>query len=714
MLAGTSSRVQSWRILATSGCILALCAGALGAGPAAGTSSNSEAAEGATDLERELLSEPGEDPSGAGAGEELLIFQDMPVVVEAAFTASRQVVKSRWLSAPVSVLTAQDIHYSGLTRIPEMLRFVPGMDVHRIDRNRYAMGVRGFNASFVDRRLVLIDGRAADSPESGGGALLRWPLLTEDIERIEVLRGPGGGVWGANAFTGAINIITKDPCEQLGGMISARVSHFGDVYTYLRHAGESGNWRYRVSAGLADLQDSREANAGDFFSSTPLFNPAGMRVADDETAVRFSGKAIWQPTAERKLTVGAGHTHARIGDYELAGAYVGEDGWIETSRFYARFEGTPDEEHSWRLQWFGNHNAAKWASAGRLYELQNDLEFQATFTPVERHTTTVGANVRWNHFNLRRSQQVAADMPGDPFNEYMAGGFAVHRWEPTDRLALEGQGRVDWFSETIVDWSGRLAMLYALDEQKNHIARVAAAKSFRQPPMANRLVSAEGLPVMPGLNGFLLALPEDEVHNEQIWALEAGYRARLAEGLTFDAEAYLQRFEDLIGFRQTTTGLGQTQVRFDNIDDALAWGAECELAYTTEHWRLSAWYGYNGLQPDGAHNYVAYPPERHKAGLTGRVFLPEGWTFNAQYRYHGPIHGLVPPVPDGGASLHRVGTRHRLDLTVSKKLFDGRAELMFGVSDVLANERDTMYDYSSFTRHETPGRTFFMRLVVGW
>ncbi|MBS3735352.1 MAG: TonB-dependent receptor [Phycisphaerae bacterium] len=677
---------------------LALCLYAVGVAPGGADNGTDDAAA----LEQELLSEPGETTVAAGGGAELLLFERMPVVVTEAFTASRQVVKSRWLSAPVSVLTAQDIHYSGLTRIPEMLRFVPGMDVRRNGRNECAVGVRGLHDALTDRRLMLIDGRAADDPGSGGGITLLHPLMTEDIQRIEVLRGPGGGVWGANAFTGAINIITKDPRDQLGGMASVRVSHFGDWYTYLRYGEESGDWRYRVSGGFERLVDSKDANAGDFSPHPDMalfFNPAGTHPTDEYEAWRFSGKAIWEPTARRKLTVGIGHTHAHAGDTEVAATYLAEDGWIETSRLYARLDGTPDAQHSWYLQWFGNHYLRDWPSAGGIRTLQNDLEFQAMFAPVEAHRTTIGANVRWDHINHERDNDNVARFPLEPLNEYSAGAYVVHRWEPTDRLAFEGQARVDWFSETSVDWSGRVAMLYALDEAGKHIIRLAGAKSFRQPPTFTRELTLNG-PLI-----FRVIKPLDELRNEQTWAIELGYRGELAEGLNLNVDAYVQRFEELVG---KVRGPQLFTYIYDNVDGADTWGAEAELAYTTDDFQFSAWYAYNAFQSDSsAQSITAAPPERHKAGLTGRVFLPDGWTFNVQYRFQDAIEDLA-------ASVQDKDKLHWLNLTLSKKFCGGNAELMFGVSDVLADERDGSATLGHISMLETPGRTFFMRLDVGF
>mgnify|MGYP000616254397 CR=1 FL=1 len=134
--------------------------------------------------------------------DELLAFQELPVVV----SASRQAEPLNRSSTPVSVVTAEDIHLSGLTTVPEVLRFVPGVDVLAYGRNRYAVGVRGGHDYFSDRTLTMIDGRNAESPVFGGSEFLRYPLLMEDIERIEVVRGPGGGArlpwWGGYCFYG--------------------------------------------------------------------------------------------------------------------------------------------------------------------------------------------------------------------------------------------------------------------------------------------------------------------------------------------------------------------------------------------------------------------------------------------------------------------------------------------------------------------------------
>ena len=143
-------------------------------------------------------------------------LMEVPVV-----SASRQEQKLSELSVPVTVITAEDIHYSGLTSIPEILRFALGVDVVRLDRSRYMVGVRGLESTVSDRTLVLINGRSTLDPVFGT-SWMELPVLVEDIERIEIVRGPGGAVWGSNAYTGVINIITKKPEDVKGGILQAQ------------------------------------------------------------------------------------------------------------------------------------------------------------------------------------------------------------------------------------------------------------------------------------------------------------------------------------------------------------------------------------------------------------------------------------------------------------------------------------------------------------
>src|SRR6267143_4215056 len=119
--------------------------------------------------------------------------------------------------AAIFVITQEDIHHSGATNIPDLLRMAPGMDVTQINANTWAISVRGFNSEFSDKLLVLIDGRAVYTPLWGSWDTQDVPL--EDIERIEVISGPGGTIWGANAVNGVINIITKKAGDSLGTML---------------------------------------------------------------------------------------------------------------------------------------------------------------------------------------------------------------------------------------------------------------------------------------------------------------------------------------------------------------------------------------------------------------------------------------------------------------------------------------------------------------
>lgn len=173
-------------------------------------------------------------------------------------TASRQPQRTNFTSAPVSVITQEDIHYSGATNIYEILQYAPGIDAIQIDRNTYALGIRGLHEGFSDRTLTLINGRPADNIVFGGSEFLRMPVLIHDIERIEVVRGPGGAAWGANAFNGVINIITKQPKDTLGVRGYTQWNHFGDNTHQLSMGDQHNALTWRMSLGL-EKQDSSSA-----------------------------------------------------------------------------------------------------------------------------------------------------------------------------------------------------------------------------------------------------------------------------------------------------------------------------------------------------------------------------------------------------------------------------------------------------------------------
>jgi outer membrane receptor protein involved in Fe transport len=122
--------------------------------------------------------------------------------------------------AAIYVITQEDIRRSGATSIPEALRMAPGVDVARINANTWAISISGFNNQYASKLLVLIDGRSVYAPLFAGVYWNSQDTLIEDIERIEVIRGPGGTIWGANAVNGVINIITKSAKDTTGGLVT--------------------------------------------------------------------------------------------------------------------------------------------------------------------------------------------------------------------------------------------------------------------------------------------------------------------------------------------------------------------------------------------------------------------------------------------------------------------------------------------------------------
>jgi iron complex outermembrane receptor protein len=169
-------------------------------------------------------------------------------------------------AAAVYVITQQDIHNSTATTIPELLQMVPGLDVARINGSRWAISSRGFNGFFQDRLLVLVDGRSVFDPLFNGVLWDEQDFILEDIERIEVIRGPGSTMWGANATNGIINIITKSAKDTQGTLISAGVGDDERSSASARYGGKLGrSTSFRIyskyqDAGPAGTLDGQPAH----------------------------------------------------------------------------------------------------------------------------------------------------------------------------------------------------------------------------------------------------------------------------------------------------------------------------------------------------------------------------------------------------------------------------------------------------------------------
>ncbi|MFP4105426.1 MAG: TonB-dependent receptor plug domain-containing protein [Phycisphaerae bacterium] len=636
--------------------------------------------------------------SEEGEADELLLFEDMPVVVSAA----RKAQPMNWLSMPVSVITSEDIRYSGKTKLPDVLQRVPGVDVIKIDRNRYAVGVRGLHSTFSDRTLVLVDGRSAENPAFGGGEFFRIPVLMSDIERVEVVRGPGGAAWGANAFNGVINIITKDPSETQGWMASTRWTDYCDSYSHVRWGSRKGDWRWRTSIGYANRQSSTDALNRSFDSNAPwrpTFDPQ-----DFSRNWRMSARAVYQPTERTKYTLDGGYSYIERGTFGMFGSYPsGENEHLRTVRLAARADHEFRDGSSYYLQWYGTYQNSYRPSLTQLTNYLNSLEGQYNFTVGGNHHLSVGGNVKAIRLKFDRHSPADMEFPDAPFTDYWVGAFVIDRWEISKRLMLEGQFRIDYYNQTTTDWSGRLTALYALDDQRRHVLRLSGAKAFRAPLAALREMQAS----RPLANGWLLRQrqPVGDLDHEQIWSLEAGYNGQLTEHLSMAVDGYYQQYRDLIGFGVSMPTPGVLDFRPGNNTPARAWGAEAQLTLKYPRWSVSGWYAYNGFRRKNQTTIRSFLPAKHKVGVNGRVHLPHDLTLDMNYRFSGLTRGRV----SGAQSDYP--RHHKVDLAVTKEFKKSGAEFTIGVEDLFNTTEEDSLDVGSFLySHESPGRTFFARL----
>lgn len=226
----------------------------------------------------------------AGAADNLPDFSSLSLqeLSEIKVTSvSKKEQKLSQVAAAAYVISQEEIHRSGLTNVADLLRIVPGISVARIDGSKWAVTARGFNGRYAANLLVLIDGRSVYSPIFGG---VYWDMsmpLLDDIDRIEVIRGPGASIWGANAVNGVINIITRSAGEVRGTSVEAGGGSNERAFGQVRFGGKvTDGISYRSYLSAFDrsaLQTSNGQSAGWLVRRTRRISPGreyqGRRMA---------------------------------------------------------------------------------------------------------------------------------------------------------------------------------------------------------------------------------------------------------------------------------------------------------------------------------------------------------------------------------------------------------------------------------------------------
>ncbi|HXI50268.1 MAG TPA: TonB-dependent receptor plug domain-containing protein [Candidatus Saccharimonadales bacterium] len=205
-------------------------------------------------------------------------------------SVSKKPEKLSQAAAAITVIPQDELHRSGVTTIADALRLVPGMEVGRVDAHTWAVSSRGFNDTFANKLLVLMDGRSVYTPLFSGVYWEVQDTVLEDIDRIEVVRGPGATLWGANAVNGVVNIITKSAKDTQGGLVIGGGGSEELGFGTLRYGGQLGeNAYYRVYTK--------------YFSRDSSVLPNGDTADDRWDMARAGFRTDWEPTRDNTLTL---------------------------------------------------------------------------------------------------------------------------------------------------------------------------------------------------------------------------------------------------------------------------------------------------------------------------------------------------------------------------------------------------------------------------
>ncbi len=438
-------------------------------------------------------------------------------------------------AAAAYVIKAEDIRRSGATNIPEALRLAPGVQVAAIGHNRWSVSIRGFNSRFSNKLLVLVDGRAIYSAAFSGVFWEHNDIPLNNIERIEVIRGPGGSVWGANAVNGIINIITYSAQSTEGGLLSAAVGdevrgaalvRYGwalDEETHVRlHANTKSVDAGQTLAGGAGPDDWKSTQAGFRLDATRSGDSYTLQgnISDYQAGDRITAFTAAPPYASSLSTDGAGKTAHLLGKWEQ-----------------------PTDTGSRSLQAFIDHSDTDLGVA-RYRNNTFDLEYLQQATG-DKHDLVWGLGYRVSKDQMDAAVHVLFTEPRKTFSLYSAFiqdeiTLVPKRW----RLTLGSRFEHNDF--TGFEVQPNLRLLWTPSQEDSVWA--AASRAIRTPSRGERTSTAFVSPPNPPFVPLPLGVVGNpNMDSEKLTALDLGWRRRWSPTLNSEVAAFYYRYADLRG-----------------------------------------------------------------------------------------------------------------------------------------------------------------------
>lgn len=562
-------------------------------------------------------------------------------------------------SAAVTLISREDIRRSGAANFPEALQLLPGLAAHQVGTRDWAVSARGFNQQSSNKMLVMIDGRIVYSPIFAGvfWDVQRVPL--EDVDRIEVIRGPGAALWGANAVNGVINVVTRSAVETRGGFASATGGTNDQAQADIRYGGSIGA---EASARVYALGSTEGGSAGEFGGNLQddwQFGQGGFRSdlsrGNNLFTVQGDGYAARGGTQLVLPAPAPPFTSQLTEDLEVHGANL-------LGRWSRRFSARSDLA----LQAYADHAVrAQPSSFGRLAVTTLDFDFQHHFALGGNQEILWGLGYRLISDDVSGAFSVAFDPPERTV--YLTTGFVQDEVVLVkDRLALNVGSKFEHNSYTGFELqpTGRVLWTPSLSTT----VWAAVSRAVRTPSRVDsdiRIVAQvfDAPPVTQ-----VQALGSDTLQAEELIAYEAGYRLVPHSRLAVDITAYYHDYNDIRSFAPgPPISDGGTRVlpfTVGNEAQARTYGGTASATVRlSPRWRVRGSYTYLNItarvNDDAAPGTIAdvnpgLNPS-HQLGLWSSTDLPGEIELDLMGRYVSELETTVSRVNDYVVADARLG-----------------------------------------------------------